>query len=483
MLATAVLLGAGVFYCGAGPAPPPGFIREEASISYNAYTLSHNLHDQNGGVTPLYIKSFGDYKSPLFVYVLAGVFRVTGPSKSAALAAGSVIVLLAIMLVGLLAWRLTRSVLVAGATVVLAALTPWLYELGRTAYETVAEPLCIVLVLLALHWALRSTRGILVRAIPVGLALGALSYSYAGGRLLSPLWAAALLVFAERGRWRWLLATWSVYVLAMIPLVVYSFVHTGALSARYESTTYIHHGMSTGTILGDFLSHYVHDVNLWHWVTSGDPKPYIHVAGAAQLLATTVILALIGVVVVVRRLWSDRFWRFVLAALVLSPEPAALTADRYYSLRLLPLPILLAVLASPGLDAVRRAAAHDWPARFAAAALALLVAVQFGQFVSNYDKNNGGRGLLFESGVPTLLARAFDGDKTVYIDHDDVYAQTHALWYAVTHDVARSRVSILPDGGAPPNGSMVFGRLQSCDYTCKHLVDYDTYWIARAQTG
>jgi hypothetical protein len=27
---------------------------------------------------------------------------------------------------------------------------------------------------------------------------------------------------------------------------------------------------------------------------------------------------------------------------------------------------------------------------------------------------------------------------------------------------------------------MVFGRLQSCDYACTHLLDYSTYWIARA---
>jgi hypothetical protein len=87
--------------------------------------------------------------------------------------------------------------------------------------------------------------------------------------------------------------------------------------------------------------------------------------------------------------------------------------------------------------------------------------------------------VLFESGVPPLLDRAFAGGSTVYIDHDDIYAQTHALWYAVTHGVSKNRVSILPDGGAPPPDAMVFGRLQTCDYACTHLADSDTYWIAR----
>jgi hypothetical protein len=477
-----VALGIGLYVVALGPPPPPGFIRDEASISYNAFTISQNLHDQNGGVAPLYIKSFGDYKSPLFVYVLAGVFRVTGAGKSAALATAGLVVLAAVLLLGLLAWRRTKSMLVASATVVLAGLTPWLYELGRTAYDTTIEPLLIVLVLLALDWAYRSHRSPYLRALPLGVALAALSYSYAAGRLLSPLWAVALLVFAGRGRWRWLISTWAVYVVCMLPLVIYSFVHTGALSARYQSTTFIQDGMSAATIVGDFLSNYVHDVNPWHWISSGDPTPYIHIAGAPQLFAATLVLAIVGVVAIARTHWNDRFWRFVIVALLLSPAPAALTEDRYASLRLLPLPILLTVLAIPGLDLLRRASLREWAPRFAAAGLALLLAAQLWQYVDNYHRNNGGRGVLFESGVPALLQRAFSGDRTVYIDHDDVYAQTHALWYATTHDIARSRVSILSDGGAPPPGSMVFGRLQQCDYTCTHLADDETYWIARADT-
>jgi hypothetical protein len=475
-----VAVAIGLYMVAIGPSPPPGFIRDEASVSYNAYTISQNLHDQNGGVLPLYIKSFGDYKSPLFVYVLAGVFRVTGPGKSAALATAGLVVLASVLLLGLLAWRRTRSLLVASATVVLAGLTPWLYDLGRTAYDTAIEPLFIALVLVALDWSGRSNRRVYARAAPVGIALAALSYSYAAGRLLSPLWAVALLVFAGRGRWRWLLRTWAVYAACMLPLVVYSLTHTGALSARYESTTFIHHGMSGTTIVGDFFSHYVHDLNLWHWVVSGDPTPYIHIAGAPQLFGTTVLLAIGGVVVIARRHREDRFWRFVIVALLLAEVPAALTEDRYASLRLLPVPVLLTVLAIPGLDALRRAAVRDWPPRLAAAGLGLLLAAQLWQYVDNHQKNNGGRALLFESGVPSLLQRAFTGSQPVYIDHDDVYAQTHALWYAAENGIPTSRVSILPDGGAPPHASMVFGRLQPCDYTCTHLVDYSTYWIARA---
>jgi hypothetical protein len=475
-----VVVAAGLYFVWLGPAAPPGFIRDEASVSYNAYTLSQNLHDQNGALTPLYIKSFGDYKSPLFVYVLAGVFRITGPSRHVALATAGLVVFAAILVLGLLAWRLTRSRFVVAATVVLAALTPWLWELGRTAYDTVIEPLAIACVTLAAHWGFRSSRHWLVRAVPLGLALAALSYSYAAGRLLSPLWAAALVVFMSRDRVRWLLATWGVYVLLMTPLVVYAFVHSGALSARYQSTTYVTNGMSTWTIAREFWEHYVHDGDLGHWVVSGDPKPYIHVHGAAQLFIATLALAALGLIVILRRHRDDRFWWFVIAALLLSPVPAALTADRYYSLRLLPLPLLLTVLAIPGLDLIRRGAVRDWAPRLVVVGVGLLVAAQYWQWRHNYVGNNGGRAELFEADVPSLLQRGFANRRTVYIDHDDVYAQTMALWYAASHDLPTSRVSILPDGGRPAKGSIAFGRLQTCDYSCTHFAAADTYWLARA---
>jgi hypothetical protein len=484
-LAAVALVAAAVWFLVLGPPPAPGFIRDEASISYNAYTISQNLHDQLGGALPLYLKSFGDYKSPFFVYVLAAVFRVTGPSRHVALDTAAVLVFAAIALIGLLAWRRTRSLFVVCGTVVLGALTPWLYELGGTAYETIIEPLSLVLVLLAVDWAYRSQHRSLARAVPVALALAAVAYSYAAGRLLAPLLAVALLVFVvrDRARWRWVLETWGVFLLTLVPLIAYTFRHPGALSARYESTTFITPGMSPWTIVQDFATHYIRDADLGHWMVSGDPRPYIHVHGAAQLYITTVVIALVGVAVVLRKQRADRFWWFILAALILSPVPAALTADRDYSLRLLPIPVLLIVLGIPALDLLRRSAARDWPPRLLAAALVLVVAAQFWQWRHNYDVNNPGRATLFEAGVAPLLERAFAGGQTVSIDHDDAYAQAQALWYAVTHHLVADRVNILPDGGAPPNGSMVFGRLQACDYTCIRLAQADTYWIARAHTG
>jgi hypothetical protein len=481
LAALGVVLFVSAFQLWITPTNPPGFHRDEASVAYNAYSLSRTLRDQDGGLLPLSFVSFGDYKSPLFVYLLAGVFRVIEPDPQVARQLAAAVVLAAALTVGLIAFRRTRRVGVAAVVVALAGLTPWLYELGRVAFETAMEPLVIAVFLLALDWGYRSRRNAIVRAIPVGLALGALAYVYAAGRLLAPLYAVALFVFAGRGRWRWLLTTWGTFAVTMLPLAVYWHRHPGALTARYASTTFVEKHMSVPTIVAKAVWNYIQDVNLVYWVASGDPRPYIHAWGAGQLFASVAVLAVIGAAVVLRRDRDDPWWRFVLVALALSPVPAALTEDRHYALRLLPIPLLLAVLAIPAVDLLLRAARERSLARLAVAALAAGVAVQFVHFAHVYDSRGPARTELFEAGVPRLLDRAFADGASVYVDFDDRYAQTHALWYAVSHGIGRSRVSILPDGGVPPPGSTVFGRFQACDYVCSELDRSHSYWIAQAR--
>ena len=132
------------------PSNPPGYHRDEAALSLDAYTLSTSLRDEDGARVPLFFRSFDDYKSPVYPYLLAGVFRISGPGQSVARGLSAVLVLAAILLLGVLARRLSRSWGVAAIVVVLAGFTPWLFELGRMAIEATTQPLFVVLFLLVL---------------------------------------------------------------------------------------------------------------------------------------------------------------------------------------------------------------------------------------------------------------------------------------------------------------------------------------------
>jgi 4-amino-4-deoxy-L-arabinose transferase-like glycosyltransferase len=295
LLAAGLILAVCAFQLWIDPSNPPGFHRDEASISFNAYSIETTLRDEDGNVLPLFFHSFGDYKSPLYPYLLAAVFRVTGPSQEVARGLSAALVLAAILLLGILAKRVTGDGAVAVIVILLAGLTPWLFELGRLAIEASTQPLIVTSLLLVLHRSWRLQRWRWGEGVAAGALLGALTYSYTGSRLLGPLLGLGLLVFAGRGRWRWLVAAWATLALLLVPLAVYGLRHPGTLTARYQETTIARNGLSGPRLVLQAIANWLHDIDPWHWATAGDPAPYIHVGGSyGSLFAAVLALALAG---------------------------------------------------------------------------------------------------------------------------------------------------------------------------------------------
>ncbi|MGH3135644.1 MAG: glycosyltransferase family 39 protein [Gaiellaceae bacterium] len=474
------VLAIAAFHLWITPSNPPGYHRDEAALSLNAYTLSTDLRDEDGARFPLFFRSFEDYKSPLYPYLLAGVFKVTGPDAQAARAFSAVLVLAAVLLLGLLARRLTASNVVAAAVIVVAGLTPWLFELGRMAIEATTQPLLIVLLLLSLERTSRLERYTVSQGVIAGALVGLLTYSYTGSRLLGPLLAGALLVFGGRGRWRFVLSAWVAFVVAVVPIGVYALRHPGNLTARYEATTIARDGLSGPRLVVEAVGNWLRDINPVHWSRAGDPAPYIHNSGYGAFYAGIAVLAIAGAVLVLTRKRADRWWRFVLLATLLVPIPAALTVDRFNAIRLAALPVLMLVLAIPALAALAASVRQSWPARVAVGVLALSIGIQFVQFLDIYRTRGPARLVLFEAGVRPLLEQPFSDGDPIYVDFDDRGAQAQARWHAAEQGLPQSRIVILPDGGIPPAGSIVFARFQECDYVCEKFAHWEDYWLARA---
>jgi 4-amino-4-deoxy-L-arabinose transferase-like glycosyltransferase len=475
LLAAASILLVVSFQLWVSPDNPPGFLDDEASFALNGYSIAHGLRDQGGALLPVFFPSFGDYKSAAFSYALAPAFAVFGASDGVARAVAAVFGLATVFLVGLIGYR-RAGPWIGLAAAVGAGLTPWLFQLGRVAVDTSVFPFAVALVLLGTEVWARGGRHLFLRSVTLGGSLALLTYVYSAGRLFGPLLAAALVLFIPRVPWRALLAAWLAYAVFLIPLALYGVRHSSGITARYHETSFRTDGMSLSEIAGHAFSNYLHDLNPWHWVVSGDRKPYVDIWGAPQLLAVVAVLAAAGVIEICRR--RDRFWLYAIAAYLLSAVPASLTLDRHHALRLAAMPLCVAVLAIPGLEAVARLRR---PLMLAAAAvLAAGALAEWWSFVDHYSTSGPHRTGVFEAGVPALVQRGLSGGRTIYVDYDDSYALAMAQWYAVSHGLPASRVARLPDGAIPPTGSMVFGRLQSCDYTCVRLADADTFWLARA---
>src|SRR5262249_41528657 len=103
------------------------------------------------------------------------------------------------------------------------------------------------------------------------------------------------------------------------------------------------------------------------WLAHGDPNTRHHVPGMGSLLLPTFALAVLGAVLLLRRDRRDPWGRFAIYGFAVSPIPASLAWGAQHTLRLIAIPVFMALLAIPALQWLgeaeqgsRRRAALRW---------------------------------------------------------------------------------------------------------------------------
>jgi len=381
LVAAAVLCGVvvGAHYADLGGAPP-GFFSDEASVSYDAQGIATDLRDEHGDLLPIFFRAFGTWRGSLLIYLMAAVFKVTGPGVIQARAVTTTVALVAAVALGLLVQRLFGSAWLALGTFAVTAVTPWLFAAGRLAFEPVTLPAVLAVFLLLWRTAHRTERWYLGAA--AGAVLGLTLYTYISAWLFAPLLCLAL-VLAElpRIRWRLLLATAIGVELAALPMLFFIAGHPGALTARYQLVQVWQPGHPLLENVG----------RAWRVYTSGFSPGYLF--GQANWIQGGEFFAVLAPALVVGlfALWQergDRFWRFVFLGLLAAPIPAALTTDFSHEVRNLEdVPFFLTIMA---LGAWRLAPLLARQ-RLVAAGVAGLVAFQAVWFLSDYYTRLPGR--------------------------------------------------------------------------------------------
>jgi hypothetical protein len=464
-----LLLLAGAFalafalYAADVPRNPPGFDIDESSIAYNAHLVSRTGRDEHGEAWPLYFRAFGDYKNPTYVYLLAAVFRVTGPSVLTARLLSASLGALAALLLGLLALRMTGRA-EAGAVVGCSALlTPWLYESSRLVFEVAAYPSACALFMLVLRRASRRESWGRVDSAAVAASLALLTYTYSIGRLLGPLLAAGLAFFINRRNLKRVVQTWAAYALALAPLFAFALRHPGALGGRFSLITYVTPESGLAADARGFALHYLADVNPWRWLVTGEQNIRDHLPDAAALLAATFLLAAVGLALVLRSRAREAWWRFVLYALAASVVPAALTVKEFPQLRLIAVPVFLHVLIVPAVAWLLEGGRLGRATLYAAVALVLL---QGAHFQWRFHARPPERWYVFDARFPArVLAPALEASRGSYLflyDPPGHSGYIQALWHGALGGVEARRFVKLARGQRPPPGAVVISTEETC---------------------
>ncbi len=453
----AVLALGALMYGARAASNPPGFYIDESSVAYNAHLVSETGRDEHGDEWPLFFRCFGDYKNPVYVYLLAGVFGVTGPSVAAARLTSAALGFLTALLLGVVAARVSARRGAGLFVTACALLTPWLFELSRVAVEVAAYPAAVALLLFFVRRASVKERWSWADAALVAAGLALVTYTYSIGRLLGPLLALGLLLFARRCGPASALKAWLLYAASLVPLLVFTYEHPGTLSARFRLVSYVTPESSYSEDARQFFAHLAANLNPWRMLVTGDPNPdqIANILGTPVVLAATFGLALAGAWLVVRRERGSAWWRFVLYGLAASFVPASLTRDEFHMLRLSAVPVFLLVLTIPAASCLLEVGR-----RRGLAAVLVLTLAQGALFQWHYHASarSPRRLHVFDAGYPAKIfpAALGAGPRPVYIDDAPaIPGYVQAFWQATLRGVPREEFRLLAHGEQAPPGSVV----------------------------
>lgn len=216
---------------------PAGFNADEASFGYDAYSLLKTGKDQWGEPWPLTLRSFGDFKLPLYTYLAMPFVAIFGLNEFAVRFPNAIFGTLAVLLTYLMVSSFSKKYKILDSrfsilSALLLAISPWHISLSRGAFEANLTTLFTPLAVWCFLNGIKNPRWMLFAAMAFGFNL----FSYHSARLFTPLLLLALIrttrkelaggdtpIHISVSRYRWPVLVFALFVL----LAAYT-VFTGA---------------------------------------------------------------------------------------------------------------------------------------------------------------------------------------------------------------------------------------------------------------
>lgn len=181
---------------------PAGPNLDEVSQGYTAYSILKTGRDEWGERLPLSPRAFGDYRAPLYTYLIIPSIALLGLNElairlPAAILGSFAVVVLYFLVKELFSASSSSSVLrksagfLALAAAFLLAINPWHLSLSRGAFEASLHVFLFPLGFLLFLKGLKNFKYLSLSGIIFGLNL----FSYYAPRLFTPMAVAVLLLF------------------------------------------------------------------------------------------------------------------------------------------------------------------------------------------------------------------------------------------------------------------------------------------------
>lgn len=311
---------------------PPSLDWDEVAIGWNAKTIFHTRRDEFGTRLPLAFRSFGDYKSPLLIYLTAPMVGIFGLNEWAVrlptVVIGSLTILVFYFLTKELFKKMSCKKLavshLAAIASLLLAISPWHLQFSRPAFEPSLALFWVVLASFLFLKALKQSWLFIPSCLSFILSL----YSYHSPKIFLPLFLLFLFLIYKKkiltkDNLSSLAASLVIGVLLLYPLIK---VHLGGGSARFSGTSIFYNEQEEKrawdfNLALDLAQNYFSHFSPTFLFLGNDKNLRINIKEVGPLYLIELPFLIWGLLVLYKQR-KENWAQFLLSWLFLSPIPA-----------------------------------------------------------------------------------------------------------------------------------------------------------------
>lgn len=341
---------------------PPGLYIDEVAIGQNAHEILRTGKDEHGYKLPLFFKSFGDYKMPVYIYSTSLSMSVFGKNEFAVRFPSALFGVLTVLLVYLIVKKALylenefsnlTSEKIALLSAFLMGISSWHIHFSRGGFETNQA---LFLFLLALFLALSYLKNKKFIYVLISVLFFTLSiYTYHSYRIISPLFLGVffLVCFYKDGpNRRKIISSLILFSILFLPILLFSF--SGQGSARFSATSVFSElGNLTFAqkiieypfaVLKNYLSYF----SFYYLFDTGDGIGRHQIPEFGLLYKWQLPFLLIGLYSLLK-LKKKIYKGLIIFLIIIAPLPASLVVPSPHSLRSLLMVFPLIILVSMGI--------------------------------------------------------------------------------------------------------------------------------------
>lgn len=326
---------------------------DEASLGYNAYSILKTGRDEYGTFMPLSIRSFNDYKPPLYTYLTVIPVSIFGLNEFSTRFISAFFGTLTVIMGYFLVKELfpNKSSVFYLLFLVFFAISPWHIQFSRIAFEANLSLFFFVSALVLFFKGLRRNLFLVTSFIFFALSM----YAYHSARLISPLMLLVLTAVKFKGLWTkkliYLLSL-TVFILMVSPIFISM---NSGIKARFGSVTVINPSERLGSsisdieydeVRGDWLGKLTHNRRIVYFrdilggyldhfnfdflFLTGDPPGRHHAAGMGMLYFWDASFVLIGLFCLIKLKQNNLI---LISWFLLAPLASSLTSGTPHAVR------------------------------------------------------------------------------------------------------------------------------------------------------